>query len=136
MDLRPTEGDESPVGQTIGVCRLPCRWLLADHEQRWSAPQLSGKRLNRLARQVAVQLRLSAADRALADALVQHDARRHDLIGIAGILGDDVAPRIDDEAALGVDECHIYAVLEGSRAHHGGVDIAVAAPRWHQNELR
>jgi hypothetical protein len=73
--------------------------------------RLSGLRTSSRLHEILVQLRARTFEQRLLSIRVDANSCHQDLIELAGIFGNDLALRIDDEASFGMDEREPHTVL-------------------------
>src|SRR6266699_358440 len=73
--------------------------------------------LVRLVEEFTIELRPAVADGTAADPVVQRNAGCHDLIALAGVARNHVTLGIDEQTAIGMNECQEHAVLISACPH-------------------
>src|SRR5713101_4953336 len=73
--------------------------------------------LVRFVEEFTIELRPAITDGAVADPIVQRNAGCYDLIARAGVARNHVTLGIDEQTAIGMNECQEHAVLISACPH-------------------
>src|SRR6266478_7811568 len=92
--------------------------------------------LVRLVEEFTIELRPAVADGTAADPIVQRNAGCYYLIARAGVARNHVTLGIDEQSAIGMNECQEHAVLISTSAHHHVIHFLIGPPWRNQDQLR